>query len=200
MTELLYDGAGKGVFMKRHVFLIVFVLIATAAFSQNPVTLDSALEDYARGLAGNIQRDRGVAVIAFDTERAELTEYLIDTATEKLWESGIRPIFERWRLEVLQRELNYSLSGDVSDETALRIGQRIGVNTVVYGAIRRIGNDYRINIRATNVETAQLIFPKSYDLQMDSRLAGLLGTSGTVGGNTPVQNQSQQQTASSVNS
>jgi TolB-like protein len=169
--------------MKKRILLTIFILTRAMLFSQNTVTLDNAIDDYARGLAENIQRDRGVAVIAFETERRELTEYLIDTAIEKLWERGVRPIYERQRLEILQRELNYSLSGDVSDETALRIGQRIGVNTVVYGTIRRIGNNYRINLRATNVETAQLVYPRSYDLRMDSRLSGLLGISTTANTN-----------------
>ena len=111
---------------------------------------------------------------------------------EKLWEAGIRPVFERQRLEILQSELNYSYSGEVSDETALRVGQRIGVNTVVYGTLRKIGDNYRLSIRAANVETAQLVFPRSYDLQIDSRLAGLLGISdNALSQNQPVQHQPQ---------
>ena len=176
--------------MKNRILLVAFAFIGAAAlFAQNTVTLDNAIDDYAKGLVNYIQKDKGVAVIAFKTEKNGLTEYLIDTATEKLFESGIRPIYERKQLEILQKELNYSLSGDVSDKTALRIGQRVGVNTVVYGTIQKIGNNYRINFRVANVETAQLIFPKAYDLQMDTRLAGLLGI--RTAGNTPPQDQLQ---------
>jgi hypothetical protein len=101
-------------------------------------------------------------------------EYFIDTMTERLWEKGIRPVFERRRLEVIQTELKYSLDGYVSDETAQRIGQMTGVNTVIYGSLRTIDN-YQLVIRTSNVETTQMIFPKTYNLQMDARLAGLLG-------------------------
>ena len=167
--------------MKKVFLSLIFVFTAVFVFSQNTMTLDNAIDDYVRGLAENIQRDRGVAVIAFETERRELTEYLIDTAIEKLWERGVRS-YERWRLESLQQELNFSLTGYVSEETAQRIGHFTGVNTVVYGTIRRIGNNYRISLRATNVETSQFVYPRSYDLRMDSRLSGLLGISGTVGG------------------
>jgi TolB-like protein len=170
--------------MKKRVLLVVVAFIGAAAlFAQNAVTLDNAIDDYAKGLVNSIQKESRVAVIAFETEKRELSEYLIDTAIEKLWEKGVRSLFERQKLEVMQRELNYSLSGYVSDETALSIAKRVGVNTVVYGALRKVGNNYRINFKAANVETAQLIFPKSYDLRMDSRLTGLLGISGTASTN-----------------
>jgi len=177
--------------MKKYFFVVVLVFtVMLQLFSQNLVTLDEAINDYAIGLMKNVEKDKGVAVIAFETNKINLAVYFIDTMTEKLWEKGIRPIYERQRLEVLQKELNYSLSGDVSDETALRVGKRTGVNTVVYGSLQLIGNNnYRISIRATNVETAQIIFPKSYDLKMNPRLAGLLGISSNVQ-NQPNQEQS----------
>jgi hypothetical protein len=139
--------------------------------------LDNAINDYAIELVNIIQHDKGVAVIGFETEKKDMMEYFIDTMTEKLWEYGVRPIFERQRLEFLQKELNYSLSGEVSDETALSVGKRTGVNTVIYGKLIEAGNNsYRIIIRAANVETAQLIFPKSYNLKIDSTLSIFLGT------------------------
>ncbi|MDR1893244.1 MAG: CsgG/HfaB family protein [Spirochaetales bacterium] len=167
--------------MKKAIILIILsIFFYIPLYSQNLYTLDNAIIDYAAGLVNNIPRNGGIAIIAFETDRRELMEYFMDTMVEKLWEKGIRSIFERHRLEVLQTELNFSSSGEVSEETAQRIGQFTGVNTVLYGSLRRVGNNnYRIIIRATNVETAQLIFPKSYELQMDSRLAGLLGISDT---------------------
>jgi len=160
--------------------LILFTLIICVyipLFSQELFTLDNAINDYTTKLVPNIQSNRGVAVIAFETDSNRLMEYFIDTMTERLWEEGIRPVYERRRLEILQKELDYSLSGAVSDETVLRIGQRIGVNTVIYGSLINIGNNYRVVIRTTNVETAEFVFPASYDLKMDARLKGLLGIS-----------------------
>jgi len=155
--------------------LVLFSIIVMPVFSQK-LTLDDAINDYAMGLATSIQKNSAVAVIAFETDSVDLMVYFIDTMVDKLFEKGVRSIVERRRLDVLQQELDYSLSGNVSDKTAVSVGQMVGANTVIYGSFRRMGDiDCQAVIRATNVETGELIFPKTYDLKMDTRLRGLLG-------------------------
>jgi TolB-like protein len=168
---------------KMNVLLVLILVQAIPLFSQDKYTLNKAIDLYVWNLKGYIQRDqsnqrgKGIAVIAFNSDKSLMVEYFIDTMTEKLFENGIRPVFERRQLEALQLELDFSLSGEVSDETALRIGRRIGVNTVVYGSLRNIGRNYQITIKSTNVEKAELLFIKTYDLETDSLLSGLLGIS-----------------------
>jgi TolB-like protein len=148
--------------MKKVIFIILFTIILMPIFSQNLVTLGDAINDYTTGLIPYIQKDRGIAVIAFETDRVVLSEYIIDTMVDKFFEKGIRSIVERKDLEVIQRELNYSLSGYVSDETAVRIGHRIGANTVIYGSFRKLDdNNYQFVIRATDVETGKIIYPRT---------------------------------------
>jgi TolB-like protein len=67
------------------------------------------------------------------------------------------------------------MSGLVSDATAQRIGQFVGVKTVVYGSFTKVGAGNRVMLRATDVETGQILLIKTYDIRMDGRLAGLLG-------------------------
>ena len=158
--------------------LTLYTIILMPIFPQNLFTLDDAINDYTTRLLPHIQKDRGVAVIAFETDRVILSEYFIDTMIDKLFEKGIRSIVERGRLELFQPELGYTLSGNVSDETAVRIGKRIGANTVIYGSFRKIGgNNNQAIIRATNVESGEIIYPKTYYLKTDSKLRPLLGIS-----------------------
>jgi hypothetical protein len=104
--------------------------------------------------------------------------YFIDTMVVNLTarDNNIS-VFERHRIENLQRELNFSLTGLVSDLTAQRIGHFIGADTVIYGTFRSAnsGNSHRMTITATVTETAQILLSKTYDLRIDSRLAGILG-------------------------
>jgi hypothetical protein len=60
----------------------------------------------------------------------------IDTMITKIKEHDRNArVFERQRIEFLQKELDFSLSGRVSDETAQGIGRFIGADTVIYGVL-----------------------------------------------------------------
>jgi TolB-like protein len=52
---------------------------------------------------------------------------------------------DRQNLEKIRTEMNYQMSGEVSDESARSIGRQFGVQYIVYGRVRRIGGDYRVS-------------------------------------------------------
>jgi len=66
------------------------------------------------------------------------------------------------------------MSGDVSDETAQRIGQKLGAQSIISGSFVRIGGEYRMRIRAIAVETAQVQGLTSIQVKMDKTLRGLV--------------------------
>ena len=172
--------------MKQRLFSTLLFFSLVPLFPQNRVALDNALLDFADYAISLLPaNNRRIAVIAFETDRRDLMVYVIDTLLEKIWEKGTDLIIvERQRIEPLERELNFSLTGYVSDETAQKIGHTIGANTVIYGSINTIGNMPRLTLRATDVETSQILITKSYDLRTDSRLRGLWGeTNRKVTGN-----------------
>jgi hypothetical protein len=53
-------------------------------------------------------------------------------------------------------ELNFQVSGEVDDDSALSIGKFLGAQTIVSGAISEIADRYRMRIRALNVQTAEV--------------------------------------------
>jgi TolB-like protein len=163
--------------MRKIFLLIILLIVGSIAYSQNIFTLDSAIADYSTNLVEIVPKGENIAIIAFETSKEELLNYFYDSMMENIWKQGGIILYERTKIEALQKELNFSLAGLVSDETAQRIGHLVGVGTVVYGSLTKIGSDYRMSIRAAAVESGRVLFPKSYDLQLDTRLAGLLGIS-----------------------
>ncbi|MDR2149556.1 MAG: penicillin-binding protein activator LpoB [Spirochaetaceae bacterium] len=155
-----------------------FMVMAALVWAKDSTSIADAIDDYASDLILFIpSKNKSIAVVAFETNSKELMKYFFDIMEEKIWEKGKNTIiiYERRKLEKLQDELNFSLTGAVSDETAQHIGRFVGVSVVIYGSTNHIGDTYRMAIRTTVVETGQIIFPKSYLLQMDDVLAGLLG-------------------------
>jgi len=170
--------------------LIISIIITDITYSQNIFSLDSAIADYSTNLIKYLPKDESIAIIAFETEKEELLNYFYASMIENIWKQGGVIVYERSKIETLQKELDFSLTGKVNDETAQRIGQFVGVGTVIFGSLTKIGNDYLMTIRAASVESGRVLFPKSYDLQLDTRLAGLLGLIQPL---TPSQSISQMQ-------
>jgi TolB-like protein len=160
--------------------LIVLIIVSGITYSQDIFTLDSAISDYSINLVKFVPKNESIAIIAFETDKEELLNYFYTSMIENIWKQGGVIVYERSKIETLQKELDFSLTGKVNDETAQKIGHFVGAGTVIYGSLTKIGNDYLMSIRAATVESGQVLFPKSYDLQLDNRLAGLLGIAQTL--------------------
>ena len=153
-------------------FSVIFI------FPQSKMTLDNAINDFSIELQDILPNSSRVAVVSFETNKRDLMVYFIDSMVDKI--SGKKnkdvKVYERKNIEILQKELDFSLTGAVSDETAQLIGHFVGADKLIYGSMIKVNNDeYRMALRVTVTETAEILLAKSYDLRLDSRLRGLLG-------------------------
>ncbi|MCL2006844.1 MAG: CsgG/HfaB family protein [Treponema sp.] len=165
--------------MVKRLICILFLLPLTQLNPQNRFSIDSAISDFAENAITQFI-NRRIAVIASETDDRNLMIYFIDAMTMKLRENHSElEIYARDALgrEAFQREQDFSLSGYVSDGTRQRIGQLVGVDTVVLGSIRRTENrdEHQMTIIAVVVETGRVIDRKNYTLRLDSKLRNLLG-------------------------
>lgn len=74
--------------------------------------------------------------------------------TEFSGRSGMR-IVERAQIQDLIREQDLSLSGRV--EEAIEIGKMLGVQYVLHGQVTSIADNLRMDIRAVDVETSEIV-------------------------------------------
>jgi len=65
-------------------------------------------------------------------------------------------IVDRKDLDLIRSEEQFQLSGEVSDETAQRIGHKLGAQTIISGSFASLDSQYRLRLRAIAVETAQI--------------------------------------------
>jgi TolB-like protein len=141
------------------------------------MTLDNAINDFATELFTSLPDGSRIAVISFETNKNSLMNHFIDSMVDKLAGKNGKDVrvYERKDIENILKELNFSLTGYVSDETAQLIGHFVGADTLIYGSMRISNDDYRLAMRAAVTETAEILLANSYDLRLDSRLRGLLG-------------------------
>jgi TolB-like protein len=97
----------------------------------------------------------------------ELPNYIVGNTKEIA-------VVERQRLDIVENEVAYQLSGDVSDGEVVSIGERIGAKLVVTGSITQTGDTLRLNIKIIDVKTARLVGSNSYDVIIDDKVSALL--------------------------
>ncbi|MDR0643346.1 MAG: penicillin-binding protein activator LpoB [Treponema sp.] len=144
--------------MKKCVFFMVFCVLAAGFGFTQQITLDTAVRNGSAYLQGRLSRGSRVTVLAVSGGSPELAAYAMAALRSVLVNSGYFIVVERNEadLKVLGQEMIYQLSGDVSDETALSIGKQLGAEHLVSCSLARQGGEYRLELKAVQVETARI--------------------------------------------
>jgi len=112
-----------------------------------------AVEQTAQKIAADLPKGSRVAIVAFESENDNLSDFMMEEITGALFDRGIE-VADRQNLAYVYRELNLQMSGDVSDDTAQAVGRFLGAQLVITGQLQNIGNSYRYRTSAIHVEKA----------------------------------------------
>lgn len=134
---------------------VVFLVAALGAGCGTP-TIRFSVTERAGTDVGEIRR---VAVAPFDCDAGSIQEAgraASDLAVARLSQGGVFEVVERSQIERILREQAMQLEGVVNDQTAVRVGNLLGVDAMVYGSV--VG-DYRETpsqeARKVQVDTGQ---------------------------------------------
>jgi TolB-like protein len=158
---------------KLGIFGSFLLLLATTAYTQS-ITIDSGIKTSAEYFNQQLQNGLSVAVLGVESDSRTLSAYIMNELTSYFVNGSKFTVVDRQNLDRLQEEVDYQLSGEVSDETAQSIGTRIGAQTVILGSIRQVGNVYRLDLRAVSVESGAIQGIYGQDITNDGRLSDLL--------------------------
>jgi TolB-like protein len=154
-------------------FLAILGVMA-ACGSLHTQSLDDAIKNAASEISSRLESGSAVAVIGFQSQSTRLTDYAIDELNNAIVNIGkLRPV-ERRQLDAVRSELNFDMSGEVSDESAQSIGRMLGARYIVTGSIEVIGSLYRIRFQAIATETATIQYAFSENISNNSVLESLL--------------------------
>jgi TolB-like protein len=158
--------------------------------SSSPGNLDAAVREGAEYLAEKIPPRAKIAFASMQSPTDNLSAYIVDTAIMHLANKNIFTVVERSELVVLQKERNYQLSGEVSDETAVSIGHQLGAEVIISGSLMEAGGFYSLRLKVLDVKTAQILGTRMYRIGQDRTLTALL----TPTAPGPVKTEQPQQT------
>ena len=119
--------------------------------------LERAIERAGADIIDNLPTDAVVAVINIASNDAGISNHIINEMEFKLFSARRFALVDRLTLDRIRMEQNFHLSGEVSDASAVSIGQMLGANIVVTGSITGTGANQTLNLRAIDVETARIV-------------------------------------------
>jgi formylglycine-generating enzyme required for sulfatase activity len=140
----------------------------------------------AADIEGNLARGTKVAVLNFNSDSERFSDYVIEEIAGALVSGKKLVVVDRQSIELIQKEMNLQLSGEVSDESAQRIGAMLGAQSIVSGSLVDTGAWFRFRVNTINVETAQRqVFTSKNINGSDAQVVFLL-TGQRVGQTAPV--------------
>ena len=83
-------------------------------------------------------------------------------------------VADRQNLGLVSRELDFQMTGAVSDETAMSVGRFLGAQIVVTGQLLKLGTVRRLSANAINVESATHVSAPRFDVLNDVALQGMM--------------------------
>jgi TolB-like protein len=144
--------------------------------SSRNYSLDENIGICGNDIATRIALGTPIAMINIETQEKRLSDYIINELTDVIVNKENLRVVTRQRIDELQNELNFNMSGYVSDNTAQSIGKFVGAEVIVTGSITPVGNVYRLNIQTIRTETGEILRAYGYDIVYDDRMRGLINT------------------------
>lgn len=163
---------------KWHVILLVVLLIfqALPCLAEN---LDQGLKSLVNQLNVGIlaQGKSKVAVIDFNNLEGitgDFGKYVGEELSTQLAKAQMLSVIERRLLiKVLQEQASY-LSPAFDENSARQFGKILGVDVIITGTFTDLGNNVKINVRAIDTQTGQVITAASCDVVTDDTIRKLL--------------------------
>jgi TolB-like protein len=120
-------------------------------------------------ILGAFRGNRNVAVVIFDFvnvngKNSVLGRYLVEQISNYFFQNSELKIVERAQIDKILREQDFGMSGNVTDESAARIGHMLGANAVTIGTLTRVGKKISVNIKIVDSETASLLSSGSTEI------------------------------------
>jgi hypothetical protein len=129
---------------------------STVSQQKGTQKIDDAVKAAASVLIDDLPKGCRAAVVNISGPDYDEALFIRDELEYQLAAARKFVLVERSKLDAIRTEQNFQLSGDVSDASAVSIGNLSGADIVITGAVTGSGATRRLTIKALNVETGQI--------------------------------------------
>ena len=162
-------------------FLTVLLLSVAGfcAFSQSRVTLQQAINASAREISNVFPYGTRIAVFNVAAPSTAMSEHVIEELNDLLVSSGNLTVIGQRNLGLISQEMDYQLSGYVSDETQQSIGRLLDLEMIVSGSVgawKKSKSNYEYLVQVLDVYTGEVMYSRVYKVkknhETDTLIAG----------------------------
>jgi hypothetical protein len=118
--------------------------------------LGAAIRETSDYLNKQLPKGNKLVILNVQSDFPALSEYIIDELIANTVNDRVFSVVDRQQLNTIRAELDFQMSGEVDDDTAQTLGRMAGAQIIVSGAVSKIGDLYRLRVRALSVQTAAI--------------------------------------------
>ncbi|MDR2446846.1 MAG: hypothetical protein LBD58_06095 [Treponema sp.] len=153
---MMSKANGIGLFLICVLFLACGGAPAPAASTVPADELDAAIRETSDYLNKQLPKGNKLVILNIQSDFPALSEYIIDELIANTVNDKIFSVVDRQQLNTIRAELDFQMSGEVDDNTAQALGRMAGAQTIISGAVSKIGDLYRLRVRGLSVQTAAI--------------------------------------------
>lgn len=162
--------------MKRFfTVLAVLALVALPAAAEKIYKLDAGVKLVAKELSAKLPEGTKVCIVEIKAEKAEASNYIVEQLTYELLQVDRLVVVDRQNLDAIRQELSLQTSGEVSDESAQRLGAMLGAEVLITGSFDLLTDKYRMALKAVKVETAEIRYLSTHSIESSDETEALFG-------------------------
>jgi hypothetical protein len=133
-------------------------------FSDNNGLADKAVKNAIDTLYLKLPPGSNIMIIRTNSTERNLIEYVVNQMTKTIVQAGKLNIVDRSNQALINAEIQYQLSGNVDDDSAVSIGHQLGVQYIVTCWISGAKSLRRLNLKVLNIETAQVTDQRDFEI------------------------------------
>ncbi|MDR2518136.1 MAG: penicillin-binding protein activator LpoB [Spirochaetaceae bacterium] len=169
--------------MKRTLFVVLtagFICLGHGSL-YGADTLEKAIEKQAGYIIKNSPENTAAAILNIKSDSKVLSDYIMERLPDYVVDNKKNITFvDRSKLDLIQQEINFQYSGEVSDETMVSIGKKTGAGVIGTGTIIETGRVYTFSMKLLDVESARILGSNSVQITHDETMAGFMSGSGVA--------------------
>jgi hypothetical protein len=137
-------------------FTLYLVGLTVTADAQAIVSLDEAVRRIAVGIEDKLEKDAKIVILDVNVTSKRLSDHVIDELTALFINSGKLIVVDRKNINLINEEMTFQTSGEVSDESMQSIGEKLGAQSIIAGTGEDMGDYYRLRFRTLEVVSARV--------------------------------------------
>jgi len=165
----------------KHLFAVVAILgmaflgVASASTQKSGImNLDAAIQQASKKINDTLSAGTKVALLNFTSGSDVLSDYVIEEMSIALVDGKKLMVVDRKEIDLIRNEMNFQMSGEVSDESAQEIGKLLGAQSIVSGSMIYMGGAHRFRTKVISVNSAAIQTSSAITVTDDPQIQFLL--------------------------